>query len=146
MSAKWGYSIDYPDTWMEIPNYDGSDHDKYFSNENVGSPMQMDVQGINVEISVNGSTGDQCLQRGLRGLTPDRQTDVSVDGLPAKLTALTTEGFGEYIVNLQRSGYCYWFAFIFRSNPLRDATEPTVLEMLSHRFTFGTPTSAPSPQ
>jgi hypothetical protein len=37
ISARWGYSVDYPVDWYDLPNFGAPDTQKYFSNENVGA-------------------------------------------------------------------------------------------------------------
>src|SRR5690349_19757752 len=46
ISARWGYSIDYPTSWYDLPNHGAPDTQKYFSNENVGAPLQMSASGV----------------------------------------------------------------------------------------------------
>jgi hypothetical protein len=146
VSPKWGYTIKYPESWLDIPNYGAPDTEKYFSNENAGSPSALDAAGIYFAISVNGSTGDNCLQRGLRNVAVGTQTSLTVDGVTSTLNSLVQQGYGELIVNVQRSNYCYWFAYVFQSTQVRDATEPTVRAMLGQTFRFGTPSASPVPQ
>lgn len=141
--AKWGYTIKYPETWFDVSNYGTPDTEKYFSNENVGSPSRMDNAGIYFAISVNGKAGDQCLQRGLANMTVERRSTVTIDGVASTINVLTKDGYGELIVNLLNGSYCYWFVYVFRSTQVRDATEPTALLMLGQTFKFGRPSAPP---
>jgi hypothetical protein len=145
-SAKWGYTIKYPQDWIELPNYGAPDTEKYFSNQNVGAPSELDKAGIYFAISVNGRTGDQCLRRGLLNVTVDRQLQVTLDGVASTLNVLSKDGFAEIILNVQHGSYCYWFAFVFRSSQVRDATEPTASLMLGESFRFGKPSATPVSQ
>ncbi len=143
-SSKWGYSIKYPDTWLDVTATGIPDTEKYFSNENAGSPQQLDSSGIYFAIDVNSQTGDACLLRGLRNATVGTQSSLNVDGVTAPFYAVKSEGYGELILNIERSGYCYWFAYIFPSTQVRDETEPTARVMLGQTFRFGQPSAPPT--
>lgn len=52
-STKYGYSIKYPSTWFNLPNYGAPDTDKYFSNKNIGAPLEMGLDGIWITIRVS---------------------------------------------------------------------------------------------
>jgi hypothetical protein len=143
-SPKWGYSIQYPQSWRSLPNFGAPDTEKYFSNENVGSPMSLDLDGIWLTITVSGFQGDQCLNRGRWNLRIDRQVPLTVDGSTSSLNALKHDGYAALMLNVQRNTYCYSFTYLFKANDVRDATQQTTEVMLGQTFHFGQP-SAPAP-
>ena len=51
ISTRWGYSIDYPTGWYDLHS-GAPDTQKYFSNENVGAPLQMSASGVYETIDV----------------------------------------------------------------------------------------------
>jgi hypothetical protein len=143
-NPKWGYTLKYPQTWIELSNYGAPDTEKYFSNQIAPSPMSLDDAGIYLAISVNDRSGDDCLLRSAR-LTPERQGSLKVDGVSATLNVFTPRGgFALLILNLQRYGYCYWFAYIVRTVQVRDAIVPVAVVMLSQTFKFGQPSAPPT--
>ncbi len=54
-STEWCYSVDYPASWYDLPNFGAPDTEKYFSNENAGSPLQLTNEGIFLSISVRSA-------------------------------------------------------------------------------------------
>lgn len=52
-NSKYGYSIKYPKDWFNLPNQGAPDTHKYFSNENVGAPLEIGSDGIFIAIEVN---------------------------------------------------------------------------------------------
>jgi len=136
-SSKWGYSLRYPQGWLDLPNFGATDTEKYFSNENVSSPAALDNAGLFVSISVNSETGSQCLLHGLKNSVIERQGTVAVDGVSAPLNVLAASGYPELILDLEHGTSCYWFVFVFRTSAMRDATQETAELMLGHTFRFG---------
>lgn len=138
-SAKWGYTVIYPEAWLDLPNFGAPDSEKYFSNENVGSVRELDSSGVFFAISVNAKIGEVCPYHERATTEISRQLDVTVDGNAAKLDVVDSQAdFELYIVH---DGYCYRFVYFFRSLMTRDATQDTAIRMLSG-FRFGlTPTT-----
>ncbi len=142
-SSEWGYSLKYPQDWLDLPNFGAPDTEKYFSNENVGSPLSLNDTGVFLAISVTGASGPLCSDHGLGNAVVERQDSLTIDGIPGTINVLNAQGFAEFIVNLQRNAYCYWFVYVFRSVATRDANEETVQLMLGKSFRFGQPTASP---
>jgi hypothetical protein len=46
LSALWGYSVDYPASWCNLPNFGAPEKDKYFASEFSGSPLAMTSSGM----------------------------------------------------------------------------------------------------
>jgi hypothetical protein len=146
-STKWGYTIKYPSSWIDLSNLGGTDSEQYFANEKVGSSNYMSDKGIFVAILVfrmpgNPGRGEpldanQCLRHDIGGVTLARQSNVNVDGLTSNINAIGTVGRSELVVNLVKGANCYWFQYFFHSVQLRDITEPTVQLMLGKTFHFG---------
>lgn len=133
-SAKWGYTVIYPDAWLDLPNFGAPDSEKYFSNENVGSVRELDSSGVFFAISVNAMIGQACPYHERPPTEISRQLDVTVDGNAAKLDVVDSQAdFELYIVH---AGYCYRFVYFFRSLTTRDATEDSAIRMFSG-FRFG---------
>src|ERR1700694_3099629 len=59
-SSKWGYTVKYPANWYDLPNSGAPDTDKYFSNQNVTTPAQMDQSGVLVTIRVHQDSSFNC--------------------------------------------------------------------------------------
>ena len=52
-NEKYGYSINYPNIWFDLPNYGAPDNDKYFSNKNITSPMEGGLEDTWATVRVN---------------------------------------------------------------------------------------------
>jgi hypothetical protein len=45
-NPTYGFTLQYPPGWFALPNLGAPDTDTYFSNESVGAPMEMSMEGI----------------------------------------------------------------------------------------------------
>jgi hypothetical protein len=140
-SPKWGYSVKYPGSWTALGTLGAPDTELYLSNENVGSPMSLDANGVFVAISIHQPSPQACAQHGLGNGTVDRTDPVVVDSVSSNLYVLS--GQQPYMeLNVERDTYCYMFSFVFGSTPTRDSNEGTAKTMLSSTFKFGQPTAS----
>jgi len=60
-NSKYGYSIKYPSGWFNLPNYGAPDTNKYFSNKNVGAPLEMGSDGIWITIRISDNNDNLSL-------------------------------------------------------------------------------------
>ncbi|HVS47276.1 MAG TPA: hypothetical protein VHJ99_00050 [Candidatus Dormibacteraeota bacterium] len=142
-SAKWGYSFQHPQAWMDLGSLGAGDTEEYLSNEQVGSPISLDANGIFVAISIHQITGQTCAEHGIFNRAMDKQDAIVVDGTSSTLYALSVD-MPFMQLNVERAGYCYMFSFVFTSLQIRDSDENVAAQMLSRTFRFGQPT-APAP-
>lgn len=88
-NSKYGYSIKYPKTWFNLPNYGAPDTDKYFSNENVGSPLEMGSDGIWITIRISENNDNLGLSEWASKTPGNPQSkisnvkDITINGIPA---------------------------------------------------------------
>jgi hypothetical protein len=136
-SPKLGYSIPLPPDLHYQGSTGGPYSSDYFSNENVGSPEQMDQSGIFFTIVLTTDSGAQCFQHGLNGSTIARDDNVVVDGTSATLHVASARGASMMISNLFHGNYCYQFDFVSWSQQVRDAREGDAQSMMAS-FRFGT--------
>lgn len=92
-SVRWGYSIDYPTSWYDLPNHGAPDTQKYFSNETVGAPLQMSASGVWETIDVEPNQSEPC--------TPPWASSMAVRQSPITLDGVSTT---RYVVNFTPSG------------------------------------------
>jgi len=60
MSTNWGYTVKYPATWYDLPNSGAPDADKYFSNQKVANPAQMEPGGVWLTIRIEQDPSFNC--------------------------------------------------------------------------------------
>ncbi len=140
-SSRWGYSIKYPPGWYNLPNFGAPDSEKYFSNENVGAPLQMDKSGVFLAISVTADIASQCRPRELRNSQVATQTSLLISGVAATRYVTTQVGTGPILTLLaaEQASLCYRFEFISYS-PATTATNLPMEDLILTSFRFGTPT------
>jgi hypothetical protein len=141
--AKWGYSISYPASWYSLDIAGVPDTQKYFSNEQVRVPSELDLSGIWLTIAISGKTGDQCLNRHLWNAKIDNTFALTVDKAPVNLVATNEGGMPALVANALRGAYCHSVTFLFMTVQLRDQTAATAQSMLSQSYQFGQPTAQP---
>jgi hypothetical protein len=144
-SPLWGYTVKYPAEWLSLDNFGAPNSDKYFSNENVGAPIELSQAGIWLTISVSGASGPQCLNRGFFSAPVDQTTPINIGGVPTTLYSVTEEDYRALAANVERSPYCYSFTYLFRSPEVRTTNEHLAQLMLGQTFQFGQPTAPPPP-
>ena len=100
-NQKYGYSINYPESWFNLQNFGAPDTDKYFSTKDIGAPLEMGSDGIWVTIRVEqdtdyfekiftGKTG--LISSGDKGITT-KLSDLTIGGQKAvKYISETTPG------------------------------------------------------
>jgi hypothetical protein len=137
-SSQLGYTIQLPPSISYQGSTGGPLRSDYFSNENVGSPEQLDASGIFISIAVTSDTANQCLQHELGGATIDREYNVVVDGDAGSLKVFTyrQENLPMIVLNTLHGGYCYHFDFLSWNKAVRDANEGTA-QMMLQSFRFG---------
>lgn len=88
-NSKYGYSIKYPKTWFNLPNYGAPDTDKYFSNKNVGAPLEMGSDGIWITITITENNDNLSLSEWASKTPGNTQSkisnvkDIVINGIPA---------------------------------------------------------------
>jgi type II secretory pathway pseudopilin PulG len=88
-NSKYSYSIKYPNSWFNLPNYGAPDTDKYFSNKNVGAPLEMGSDGIWITIRISDNNDNLSLSEWASKNPGNPQSEisnvrnVSINGVPA---------------------------------------------------------------
>jgi hypothetical protein len=126
VSARWGYSVDYPGDWYDLANSGAPDTQKYFSNENVGAPLQMTQRGVweTIEVQTN-STGSCPPSYVSRSVI--RQSPTTVDGVATTryvFNMTPSGGEAAYIIGVwvMHGGSCYSIQFQSSTASTRDAS------------------------
>jgi hypothetical protein len=127
VSPKWMYSLEYPATWYLLEDQ-GQDRSKWFSNQNIASPEQLDANGIWLTIDVNSQPSQPC-SAGSSFSTPTvTQVQVSIDGVSGT-EYLSTRGIeGPYVMH---GNWCYHFSVLTTSAKDRDQHMPEIDHILS---------------
>jgi hypothetical protein len=103
-AADYGYSLSYPPTWLDAGSFGPAD-EHYFSNEQIGSPMQMSSAGIFVGVSAN------CQVKTGSPDTLINQTAMVVGGVPAvRYVELVSNIGGQAflaVATVKPGTYCY---------------------------------------
>jgi hypothetical protein len=125
ISARWGYSIEYPTRWYDVPNHGAPDTQKYFSNENVGAPLQMSASGVWETIDVEPNQSEPCAPPWASNMAV-RQSPITLDGVPTtryvvNFTPSGTEASYMVGVWVGRGGRCYGITFQSQNPSARDA-------------------------
>jgi len=140
VSARWGYSIDYPTSWYDVPNHGAPDTQKYFSNENVGAPLQMSASGVYETITIGLNQTEPCAPSWASGMAI-RQSPITLDGVSTtryvvNFTPSGTEASYLAGVWVSHSGSCYGITFQSQNPSARD-TNIDVADQAIASFQFG---------
>lgn len=124
ISARWGYSIDYPGDWFDLPNFGAPDSEKYFSNENVGAPLGMSSHGVWETVEVQSNPTD-CPPSYVSKYVV-RQSPTIVDGTATTRYVMNQTPSGAepgYIIGVwvAHGGSCYSVQFLSSTPSTRDA-------------------------
>ncbi len=140
VSARWGYSIDYPGDWYNLANFGAPDTQKYFSNENVSAPLTMTPRGVweTIEVQPNlaGSCPPSYVSRYVIRQSPTRVGDVATIRYVINLTPSGAEA--AYIIGVwvPHSGSCYSIQFLSSTPSTRDASTGVADQTIAS-FRFG---------
>jgi hypothetical protein len=136
-SSKWGYRLDYPAGWCDLPNYSAPDNLKYFSNENVDSPSSMTTAGIYLTLSVE--SGRCATFSGSMQIYQQSVLKVAGQDVTRRYGHAELDGFGTAVVilaSIDHGANCYTFYFIARTRATGDTYLATADKMItSFRFT-----------
>ena len=124
ISPTWGYSIDYPTSWYDVHS-GAPETQKYFSNENVGAPLQMSASGVWETIDVEPNQSEPCTPPWASSAAT-RQSPITLDGVPTtryvvNFTPSGTEASYMVGVWVGHSGSCYRITFLSLNPSARDA-------------------------
>lgn len=140
ISARWGYSVDCPGDWYDLPNFGAPDTQKYFSNENVGAPLEMTARGVWETIGIEANSASPCPPSWV-SRNAIRQSPATVDGVAATLYVINmTPSGGEaaYMIGVWvvHSRNCYSIQFQ-SSTPSTRAASAGVADQTIASFKFG---------
>jgi hypothetical protein len=131
-SEKWGYSIEYPPGWFELPNYGAPDTEKYFGNEkDMGSPISIDARAVLLSLSTLTAgcrvtpTGNI---DGTARLKVNGQTVTRVTGF---LGGSQSEAYWSSQASIPNGTVCFGFAFVFGNKSTRDANLPITDQLIT---------------
>lgn len=106
-SSAWLYSFEYPSSWFNLGNSGVPNTVKYFSNQQIGSPQQLDANGIFLRVSIDTQSTHPCANSG--PLRPGvSQTPIMVDG-ESTTEYSGAQGVSAYVTH---QSWCYTFGFI----------------------------------
>ena len=129
LSEKWGYRISYPPGWYDLPNFGAPDEQKYFSNQPVRAPLEMNESGVWMTISVSSLVGDDCATASLYSGLIEESSDLVIAGrrVARHLVHNTSvEGGPRVVLNLETNGACYTFYVITFSDQTRSDLLPVI--------------------
>jgi photosystem II stability/assembly factor-like uncharacterized protein len=132
-SAKWRYSVNYPADWCNLPNFGVTDEsNKYFSNENAGSPLELTSFGM---FAVVGVAPGACPTMDAFKEVYERAT-LKVAGQDVTRTyGFYAPGQSESAVMIHaaiaRGGNCYKFDFITHTRATGDKYLTTADKMIA---------------
>ncbi len=140
VSARWGYSIDYPGDWYNLANFGPPDTQKYFSNENVGAPLEMTARGVWETIEVRAHPTGSCSPPYV-SMYVIRQSSTTVDSVATTRYVINLTRSGSeaaYIsgVWVMHSGSCYSIQFLSSTPSARDANAGVADQTIAS-FKFG---------
>jgi PsbP-like protein len=139
VSARWGYSIDYPSDWFDLANFGAPDTEKYVSNENVGAPLEMSSHGVweTVEVQSNPTA---CPPSYVSTYVV-RQSPTTVDGVATTRYVINQTPSGAeaaYLIGVwvTHGGSCYSIQFVSLTPSARDANADVADQTIAS-FKFG---------
>jgi hypothetical protein len=140
ISARWGYSVDYPGDWYDLPNFGAPDTQKYFSNEDVGAPLQMTAPGVWETIGIEANSAGPCPPSWVPR-NAIRQSPTTVDGVAATryvINMTPSGGEASYMIGVwvMHSGNCHSIQFQSSTPATRDASAGVADQTIAS-FKFG---------
>jgi hypothetical protein len=126
--------------WYDLPNFGAPDTQKYFSNENVGDPLQMTARGVWETIGIAASSAGPCPPSYVAG-SAILQSPTTVDGVATiRYVINMTPSGGEpaYLIGVWvlHSGSCYSIQFVSLTQSTRDANAGMADQTIAS-FRFG---------
>lgn len=120
-NSKWSYALNYPQRWYSLANNGAPDTDTYFSNENVGAPLEMTKAGIWLTVRV---TSGACASVAGR---IDGQATLIVAGSPVTRTyGMLSPAAGEQAwaidAAIAHSSRCVAFHYLAHTQAARDGS------------------------
>ena len=127
---KWGYSLWYPASWFDLDTFGAPDTQKYFSNERVGAPLQVDSAGIWLTIAVADGVcpSPATPGPGQKQLMVGGQLVTRTSGHFAPPGA---EGGWTIGADVPGRGACFSFRYIAQTQEARDANLDIADQMIS---------------
>jgi hypothetical protein len=140
VSARWGYSIDYPTGWYDLHS-GAPDTQKYFSNENVGAPLAMSANGVWETITIGLDQSEPCALRPGPPYVVISQALITLDNVPTtlyvfNLTSGGTEASYLIAAGASHRGTCYVITFLSLNSAARDANIDVAKQAIAS-FKFG---------
>ncbi len=127
VSSKWLYSLQYPTNWYDLGNFGAPDSQKYFSNENVGSPLQLDANGIWLTVDVDSQPTRGCSAASGMNTPTVTQQPIVIDG-EQTIEYVASNGV---VVDVLHSNWCYFISFLAYYTQARDGHMGEVSTVLS---------------
>jgi hypothetical protein len=126
--------------WYDLPNFGAPDTQKYFSNENVGAPLEMSSHGVWVTIGIEANSTAPCPPSWFSG-NAIRQSPTTVDGVGAiryviNMTPTGGESAYSIAVWVLHGGSCYSIQFVSLTQSTRDANA-RIADQAIASFKFG---------
>lgn len=128
-----GYSLELPIGWYELPSF-GVPNERYFSNEAITAPLQMDRSGVWLTITIAPLGQADCIATIPRlASAPVSQSTISVAGQRSTMYIL---GHGGRITmpaigaSIPHSGKCLQFAMLAAQEASRDQAIPIATRAL----------------
>jgi hypothetical protein len=121
------YSIKYPSGWYDLSNFGAPDTEKYFANEKVSAPLQMDTDGAWLTVSVEfQATGGCSPSPYFQKATIVSQKSITVGGQSATRSVLVygPKGPQFMVADVGHGLRCYHFLAISYSSAATAANLP----------------------
>jgi hypothetical protein len=131
-SEQFGYSVDYPPDWYDLPNQGAPETEKYFgSKKDIGAPLGMQADEVLLSLST--------LNGGCRAAPPgnvDGTAQLTVNG--KAVTRVTgflgppqSEAWWGSYASVPKGTNCFAFSFVFGGKAARDANLRITDQMIS---------------
>lgn len=131
-----GYSLPQPPGWRRLPNFGAPDSVRYFANERVTAPLQMDERGVWLTVQAKSQPQPGCFDRHPPSAQVVDHVELTVGGVATSRYRLSVGNAHFLGATVYARGRCYRFAFVSLTRRARDAAAPTADAML-RGVTFG---------
>ncbi len=135
-SDKWGYSLKYPAGWHNLQNFGAPDSHKYFSSEDVPTPLMMSPRGVWLTVATKPLSATDCSRQNILGRRIRSIGSVPLSGSQGTRYVTDPQGGARedgwtVTFNLARRGLCFEFVVVSLEQATRDTNLPLADAILS---------------
>lgn len=126
-SSKWGWSIQYPPAWFDLPNFGAPDTVKGFATEDVQSPLGLSEHGLWLNIE----TFAQSCEPRYKGEIVE-ETPITVGSSSTKYIVRGPDSDAAFAgaVSVTATGRCYALGFLASNRETLDANAHLIREII----------------